>query len=215
MPSSAAPATGFDAAIAEATASFDAFALADAEAGFSRAAAFAPTPHARAIAVLWLGAVRAENGDFTSAKARFTDAVIFDIDVVVPPRLSPTIVALVEDARRELRVSRGMPAIAGPSDMPLAARPRWALLSGAAVTTLGVLAVGGGAMIGMQAITQRDVASSLAFQSEAVAEYQKAREGALWSNVLYGAGGILVATGSGLAIASIMGADGDPAGSPQ
>lgn len=194
--------------MAQASASFDAFDLAAAEAGFSRAAAFAPSAQARALAVLWLGAVRAENGDFTSAKARFTDAVIFDVDVVVPVGMSPTIVSLVDDARREQRLSRGLPPVVGPGgDAPMAERPRWALLSGAAVTTLGVLAVGGGAMVGMQAITQRDNASSLVFQNEAVAQYQKAREGALWSNVLYGAGGVLVATGSGLAIASVMGAD--------
>jgi hypothetical protein len=205
--SSPPPGQHFDDAMAQGAAAFDAFDLAAAESGFSRAAAFAPSPKARALAVLWLGAVRAENGDFPSAKQRFADAVIFDVDVVVPAGMSPTIVALVDDARRALRESRGLSPVLTTSGDPVIERPRWALLSGAAVTTLGVLAVGGGAMVGMQAITQRDVASSLAFQNEAVAGYAKAQEGALWSNVLYGAGGVLVATGSGLAIASIMGAD--------
>ena len=62
-------------------------------------------------------------------------------------------------------------------------------------------------MVGLQAITQRDVAASTRFQSEAVAQYQKAREGARWSNVLYGAGGVLFATGTCLAIASLVDAD--------
>jgi hypothetical protein len=72
---------------------------------------------------------------------------------------------------------------------------------------MGVVAVGGGAMVGLAAVTQRDSASAEAFQSDAIAEYQKAREGALWANVLYGAGGVLMATGGGLAAASLLGVD--------
>lgn len=205
----AASGEGFEPAIQIGVTSFDAFALTDAEAAFSRAAAFAPTPKERALAVLWLGAVRAENGDFTTARSRFADAVIFDIDVVVPAQMSPTISDMVQEARRSLQSSRAMSSSGAAPGHGLAPEPkmRWALLSGAAVTTVGVLAVGGGAMVGLQAITQRDVAASTRFQSEAVAQYQKAREGARWSNVLYGAGGVLFATGTCLAIASLVGAD--------
>jgi hypothetical protein len=190
-------------ALIDGRAAFDGFDLKRAEEGFTRAAAYAPTPGERAVALLWLGAVAAENGDFPGAKARFGDAVDLDVAVVVPEGLSPTIRQLVDEARRTARVAQGMTAV----DEPLPPKPRWALLSGGAVAALGVLAVGGGAMVGIQAITQRDVASSLEFQDDAVAGYQKAKEGALWSNVLYGAGGVLVATGGGLAIASFLGAD--------
>jgi len=111
----------------------------------------------------------------------------------------------------------GVPAAPGPAgsaltathylDQPLPERPRWALLGGGAVAAVGVLAVGGGAMVGLAAVTKRDSAASEAFQSEAISEYQKAREGAMWANVLYGAGGVLVAAGGGLAVASVLGVD--------
>lgn len=190
-------------ALEEGKAAFEAFDLKKAEADFTRAAAYAPTGEDRAVALVWLGVIAAENGDFAGAKARFGDAVDLDVGVVVPDNLSPTILQLVDEARRNARVSKGM----APTDEPLPERPRWALLSGGAVAALGVLAVGGGAMVGIAAVTQRDQADALAFQDDAVAGYQKAREGALWSNVLYGAGGVLVATGSGLAVASFLGAD--------
>ncbi len=190
-------------ALEEGKAAFEAFDLARAEAAFVRAAAYAPTGPDRAVALVWLGVIAAENGDFTGAKARFGDAVDLEVAVVVPDNLSPTIMHLVDEARRNARVSKGMT----PVDEALPVRPRWALLSGGAVAALGVLAVGGGAMVGIAAVTQRDQAQSFEFQDDAVAGYQKAREGAMWSNVLYGAGGVLVATGSGLAVASFLGAD--------
>lgn len=202
-------AAGFDGSLAAGQAAFEAFDLQKAHECFTRASAFAPTPQARAMALIWLGVVAAENGDFNAASARFADATDLDPDVVVPDHLSPTLQQLIEDARARARAAAPIVDVNSRNvvDQPLAARPRWALLSGGAVTALGVLAVGGGAMVGMQAVTQRDVAQSLVFQNEAVAEYQKAREGALWSNVLYGAGGVLVATGGGLAVASFLGAD--------
>ncbi len=210
--------TPHEQAMNESRAAFNQFDLARAEAGFAQAAAVAATNSERALALVWLGAIRAENGDFAGARARFGDAVDLDAAVVVPDHLSPTITQLVEEARRHARAQQAavraqQAAAAGSADAAddaaaLPSKPRWTLLSGGAVTALGVLAVGGGAMVGMQAITQRDVAASLEFQNDAVGEYKKAREGALWSNVLYGAGGVLVAAGSSLAIASLLGADG-------
>ena len=202
------PHVAFTSALTEGRTAFEGFDLVKAQQGFNRAVAFAPTAETRAVAVLWLGVVATENGDFSAANARFAEAVGLDPAVVVPEHLSPTIRQLVDEARGNAIARRQSAAPGGPIDEPLQEKPRWALLSGGAVTVLGVLAVGGGAMVGMQAITTRDVAQSLEFQNDAVAEYQKAREGALWSNVLYGAGGVLVATGSGLAVASFLGADG-------
>lgn len=202
---------------------FDRFALVEAHAAFERAAAFAPTPGDRAVALVWLGAIRAENADFAGARTRFREALALDVTVPVSVNLSPAIHRLVEEERRavaEQQRSR-RPAVAAPApvgvtapvgavtfvDQPLPERPRWALLSGGAVAAMGVVAVGGGAMVGLAAVTQRDAASAEAFQSDAIAEYQKAREGALWANVLYGAGGVLMATGGGLAAASLLGVD--------
>lgn len=198
-------------AMDDARAAFNRFDLTAAELGFAAAVANAPSSSQRALALVWLGAVRAENGDFDGARARFHNAVALDVGVVVPDHLSPTIQQLVDEARAAARARAVVTApvtAPAPGDEVLPAKPRWTLLSGGAVAALGVLAVGGGAMVGMQAITQRDVAQSLAFQSDAVDEYKKAREGAMWSNVLYGAGGVLVATGSTLAVASLLGADG-------
>lgn len=204
------PHVAFTTALTEGRTAFEGFDLAKAQQGFTRAVAFAPTAETKAVAILWLGVIATENGDFAAANGRFAEAVALDPGVVVPEHLSPTIQQLVDEARAHALERRQSvaPTLASPVDQPLQEKPRWALLSGGAVTVLGVLAVGGGAMVGMQAITQRDVAQSLEFQNDAVAEYQKAREGALWSNVLYGAGGVLVATGSGLAVASFLGADG-------
>jgi hypothetical protein len=198
---------------------FDRFALVEAHAAFERAAAFAPTPSDKAVALVWLGAIRAENADFAGARARFREALTFDANVPVSVNLSPAIHRLVEDERRAVVGKRGRhSAVDGTAavpgtvpltlvDQPLPERPRWALLSGGAVAAVGVVAVGGGAMVGLAAVTQRDAAAAEAFQSDAIAEYRKAREGAMWANVLYGAGGVLVATGSGLAAASLLGVD--------
>jgi hypothetical protein len=206
---------------------FDRFALVEAHAAFERAAAFAPAPGDRAVALVWLGAIRAENADFAGARARFREALALDVNVPVPVNLSPAIHRLVEEERRafaEQQRSRrpavaatsGAPATVGATppvgavtfvDQPLPERPRWALLSGGAVAAMGIVAVGGGAMVGLAAVARRDAASAEAFQSDAIAEYRKAREGALWANVLYGAGGALVATGGGLAVASLLGVD--------
>lgn len=203
---------------------FDRFALVEAHAAFERAAAFAPTAGDKAVALIWLGAIRAENADFAGARARFREALVLDVNVPVSVNLSPAIHRLVEEERRAVAdLQRGRRSVGGAAaaapipnapvgavnwvDQPLPERPRWALLSGGAVAAMGVVAVGGGAMVGLAAATQRDAASSEAFQSDAIAEYQKAREGALWANVLYGAGGVLVATGSGLAAASLLGVD--------
>jgi hypothetical protein len=200
---------------------FDRFALVEAHAAFERAAAFAPTPGDKAVALVWLGAIRAENADFEGARARFREALAHDVNVPVSVNLSPAIHRLVEEERRVALEQRGRRAVAvavasapvatpaAPAwvDQPLPERPRWALLSGGAVAAMGVVAVGGGAMVGLAAVTQRDAASAEAFQSDAISEYQKAREGALWANVLYGAGGVLVAAGGGLAAASLLGVD--------
>jgi hypothetical protein len=206
---------------------FDRFALVEAHAAFERAAAFAPTPGDKAVALVWLGAIRAENADFVGARTRFREALALDVGVPVSVNLSPAIHRLVEEERRAVvEAQRGRrpaavpttstpsptasPSVAVPTtwvDQPLPERPRWALLSGGAVAAMGVVAVGGGAMVGLAAVTQRDSASAEAFQSDAIAEYQKAREGALWANVLYGAGGVLMATGGGLAAASLLGVD--------
>lgn len=203
---------------------FDRFALVEAHAAFERAAAFAPSAGDKAVALVWLGAIRAENADFAGARTRFREALALDPNVPVSVNLSPAIHRLMEEERRAVaEQQRGRrPAVAATPgtgsttapvgsvtfvDQPLPERPRWALLSGGAVAAMGVVAVGGGAMVGLAAATQRDAASAEAFQSDAIAEYQKAREGALWANVLYGAGGVLVATGGGLAAASLLGVD--------
>ena len=197
---------------------FDRFALVEARAAFERAAAFAPTASDRAVALVWLGAIQAESADFAGARVRFREALAFDANVPVSVNLSPAIHRLVEDERRAVIGKRARRAADAASDetaaapitwvdQPLPERPRWALLSGGAVAAVGVVAVGGGAMVGLAAVTQRDAAAAEAFQSDAIAEYRKAREGAMWANVLYSAGGVLVATGSGLAAASLLGVD--------
>lgn len=191
-----------DALLAGRTA-YEAFQLEGAQASFLQAAVSAETPAERAEAFLWLGVLDAEQGDFAAAKAHFADAVYQDNNVKAPPGLSPTIAQLVEEQRAAARVQ---PIEA--KDVAIEAPPPWLLFSGGAVASLGVVALGGGALIGVQAVTQRDFAQNQAFQSDAISEYQKARQGAFWSNVLYGAGGVLVATGGGLAAASLLGAEG-------
>jgi hypothetical protein len=196
---------------------FDHFQLADATAAFQRAAAMAPTAADKAVALVWLGAVAAEDGDFNSARLRFQSALLLDRSVAVSMTLSPAIHRLMDEERAKLpgQASRGSATTASPPeltagrylDQPLAQRPRWALLGGGAVAAVGVVAVGGGAMVGLTASTRRDAAASEAFQSVAISEYQKARESALWANVLYGAGGVLLATGGGLALASMLGVE--------
>ncbi len=210
----AAPA-GYQASLDAGRRAFDNFDLKDANADFERAAAFAPTPEDKAVALVWLGALRAENADFDGARARFREALALDRNVPVSVNLSPAIHRLMEEERSALppvatTTSSSSSSTATPvtySDQLLPESPRWALMSGGAVAAVGVLAVGGGAMVGLAAVTQRDAASAQAFQSEAISEYQKAREGVLWANVLYGAGGVLVAAGGGLAVASMMGVD--------
>jgi hypothetical protein len=192
---------------------FDHFNLASASASFDRAAAFAPTPGDKAVALVWLGAISAENADFNGARLRFREALALDKNVPVSVNLSPAIHRLMDEERA---MFMGVPAPGSSGspltathylDQPLPERPRWALLGGGAVAAVGVLAVGGGAMVGLAAVTKRESAAAEAFQSEAISEYQKAREGALWANVLYGAGGVLVAAGGGLAVASVLGVD--------
>jgi tetratricopeptide (TPR) repeat protein len=207
----ASPQQGYQASLEAGRRAFDNFALAEANADFERAAAFAPSSEDKAVALVWLGALRAENADFDGARGRFREALSLDRNVPVSVNLSPAIHRLMEEERAKLPASPSAAASSATSmtyvDQPLAETPRWALLSGGAVAAVGVLAVGGGAMVGLAAVTQRDAASTQAFQSEAIAEYQKAREGVLWANVLYGAGGVLVAAGGGLAVASMMGVD--------
>lgn len=190
---------------------FDHFNLASASASFDRAAAFAPTPGDKAVALVWLGAISAENADFNGARLRFREALALDKSVPVSVNLSPAIHRLMDEerARQTGVMAPGSAPITATHylDQPLPERPRWALLGGGAVAAVGVLAVGGGAMVGLAAVTQRESAAAEAFQSEAISEYQKAREGALWANVLYGAGGVLVAAGGGLAVASVLGVD--------
>lgn len=201
---------------------FDRFSLTEANAAFERAVAFAPSHGDKAVALVWLGAIRAENADFEGARVRFREALVLDPRVPVSVNLSPAIHRLMDEERRAhgartASSSTGAPVASTTSattpstavyvDQPLPERPRWALMSGGAVAAMGVVAVGGGAMVGLAAVTQRDNAAAEAFQSDAISEYRKAREGALWANVLYGAGGILVATGGGLVGASLLGVD--------
>lgn len=194
---------------------FDHFQLADATAAFQRAAAFAPTAGDKAVALVWLGAVAAEDGDFNGARLRFQSALLLDPSVAVSVNLSPAIHRLMDEERAK-RVGQPLRGAAASStevtaghylDQPLPERPRWALLGGGVVAAVGVVAVGGGAMVGLTAVTRRDAAASEVFQSVAISEYQKARESALWANVLYGAGGVLLATGGGLALVSMLGVE--------
>lgn len=207
--SPAAPATtGYVAAMEQGRSAYDGFALADARKAFERAIAFATNDEDRATAIVWLGALQAENGDFDGARVRFREALAYDARVAVSVNLSPAIHTVMEEERAQHMIARReAQEILSYQDPALSETPRWALLSGGAVAAVGVLALGGGAMVGLAAVTQRDAASSQAFQSTAVSEYQKAREGVLWSNVLYGAGSILVAAGGGLAVASAAGVD--------
>jgi tetratricopeptide (TPR) repeat protein len=201
-------------AMARGRAAYDAFALEQAESAFLSASSIDGIgPREQAVTLLWLGMLRAENGDFDGAAAHFQDACELDLQVAAPDTASPRIKALLQEARQQAVDRR---KVAGPpealpgaalKDTPLAAKPRWLLMSGGAVAAIGVLAVGTGAMAGMVAQTQRDVAQTQAFQQDAVNEYRKAVEGAYWANIFYGAGSLLVASGTGLALASVLGAD--------
>lgn len=202
-------------------AAFDRFDLVGATAAFERAVVEARRPADKAQALAWLGALRADNADFDAARGYFREALSLDRNVLLPPTLSPAVLDLLQQ-ERGAAASRGLssspaatPTVtsSSPPSTALAdgdiddGRPRWALLSGGTVAALGVVAVGGGAAMGLSAVARRDEASSEAFQSDAASGYQQARQGALWANVLYGAGAVLVVGGGGLMAASFLGAD--------
>ena len=199
---------GYDAEMAAGRHAFDRFDVKDANAAFERAAHHAGSAADKARALAWLGAVRAENADFVGARVRFREALLHDRNVTLPTTLSPAIRLLLQEERTASAALSAPGASATTwTDTAVAARAPWVLWTGGAVAALGLVTVGGGAAMGLSAVEQRDASAAERFQSDAATGYQQARQNALWANVLYGAGGVLVAAGGGLAVASLLGAD--------